>query len=173
MRNCEICNHPMRIEIETALFKMCPENSESTLRAIVDKYDVSEEALQEHALFHTSFNCGPDGDSIVRQIKMREADLLASVALDQLSTVKVVGKRIRDLAVKDPEEGRFERTLSKSVVDLYVGAGDGVRRNVQTIADINQLLNGPKDDSLSGLAALAKVLDESRRGTTSTEVDSE
>lgn len=170
MKACVICNHPMRVEIETALFKMSPDNSESILNSIAEKYDVPIEALQEHSLYHTSFGCEPGGDSIVRQIKMREADMLAFVALDQLETVKTVGKRIRRFAdTDDPEDVRFEKSLTKSVVDLYVGAGDGVRRNVQTIADINQLLNGPKDDSLSGLAALAKVLQESRGG----EVDSE
>ena len=63
-------------------------------------------------------------------------------------------------------EVAFERRATKPVVDLYVGAGDSVRKGVAAIADINQLLNGPKDDGLSGLAALAKVLHGSQVGGT-------
>lgn len=164
MSACVICNHEHREEIEYALFKMTPETADDILYKLSEVYHVSFEALQEHSLFHTSFNGDSDEDSIVRQIKMKEADILAAVALDQLNTVKAVGKRIRRFtSTENGEDVRFEKSLTKAVVDLYVGASDGLRKNVQTIADINQLLNGPKDDGISGLATLARVLDESKK----------
>ena len=163
MKKCAVCTHDKRVEIETALLKMTPESGTLTLERIAEAYDVTIEDLQEHALFHTSFNCEPDGDSIVRQIKMRAADMLSSMAVDQLTTMKAVGKRIRRFVESSDEEDiRFEKMLTKSVVDLYVGCGDGVKSTVKALADINQLLNGPKDDGLSGLAALANVLERSR-----------
>lgn len=167
---CTVCNHSKRDEIELALFRMSSGNATGTLTRIAAEYDISIEELQRHALFHTSFNCEPDGDSIVRQIKMREADMLAAAAMDQLETVRVVGRRVRRFAkVADDDDVRFERTLTKSVVDLYVGAGDCLRKNVQTLADIDQLLNGSPDEGASGLAGLAAVLRESRKNTLVTE----
>lgn len=169
MKTCAVCTHPHREEIEMALLKMSPETSTAVLEQCAKAFDISIEDLQHHALFHTSFDCSSGSDSIVRQIKMREADMLAAMAADQLATVKAVGKRIRRFAdTVDGEDVRFEKTLTKPMVDLYNGAGDGLRRTVQTLADVNQLLNGPKDEGLSGLAALAQVLHDSRNRATPT-----
>jgi hypothetical protein len=48
--------------------------------------------------------------------------------------------------------------MTKGLVELYLGCGDNVRKTVKEITEINQVLNGPKDDGLSGLAALANAL---------------
>lgn len=167
---CNVCSHPHREEIENALYKMNSKNANKILAKISEEYDVSIEDLQKHALFHTPIMGDPQGDSedeihdsIVRQIKMREADVLSAIVLDQATTVKVLGKRIRRFATSSDEEDiRFEKTLTKPIVDLYNGASDGLRKNIQTLADLNQLINGPKDDGLSGLSALAQVLAASR-----------
>lgn len=163
---CNVCSHPHREEIENALYKMNSKNANKILAKISEEYDVSIEDLQKHALFHTSITDDPEDemhDSIVRQIKMREADVLSAIVIDQATTVKVLGKRIRRFATSsDEEDVRFEKTLTKPMVDLYNGASDGLRKNVQTLADLNQLINGPKDDGLSGLSALAQVLAASR-----------
>ena len=68
-----------------------------------------------------------------------------------------------DIDVPALQEHMLFHAATKPVVDLYIGSADGLRRTVQTIADVNQLLNGPKDDGLSGLGALAKALDMSRQ----------
>lgn len=163
MKTCAICNHSQRVAIENALYKMVPENATLTLEALAVQYDVSEAELREHALFHTSFNFEPNGDSIVRQIKMREADMLGAAAMEYMTTMQVVGKRIRKLAQDTPEEEVvFERCLSKPVTDLFIGCGDGLKSTVKALADINQQLNGPKDDGTSGLAALAAAIGASR-----------
>ena len=164
MKTCTICSNPQRELIERALFKMSKENATLTLKSISEEFDVSVEELQRHALFHTSFDCDPDGETIVRQIKMREADMLAAVTMDQLETIKLVGQRVRSHAQsKDPDDVRFERAVTKAVVDLYVGTGDCLRKNVQTLADINNLLNGSPDEGLAGLANLAAALNASRK----------
>ena len=164
MKTCTICSNPQRELIERALFRMSKENATLTLKSISEEFDVSVEELQRHALFHTSFDCDPDGDTIVRQIKMREADMLAAVTMDQLETIKMVGQRMRSHAQpKDPDDVRFERAVTKAVVDLYVGTGDCLRKNVQTLADINNLLNGSPDEGLAGLANLAAALNASRK----------
>lgn len=164
MRVCPVCNHVHRMDIENALFKINlgdRKTADEDLRKISEHFEVDQKALEEHMLFHSSFS---SEDSIARQIKMREADMLACAAIDQLNTMKSLGQRIRDYAVKDDDEDPYLfRRLSKPLVDLYIGAGDGVRRATQAIADINHLLNGPKDEDASGLVALAKALDMSRQ----------
>lgn len=163
MKDCAICKHPRRMNIENALFKLTPENAELTLVRIAQEYDVSEEELRAHALFHTSFNFEPNGDSIVRQIKMREADMLGAAAMEYMTTMQMVGQRIRGYAKESTEDDiRFEKLLTKPVTDLYIGCGDGLKSTVKALADINQQLNGPKDDGSSGLAALAAALHASR-----------
>lgn len=163
MKDCAVCRHPQREAIENALFKMVPENATLTLSNLAEQFDVTEEDLREHALFHTSFNFEPNGDSIVRQIKMREADMLGAAAMEYMTTMSVVGKRIRSYATDSADDDiRFEKLLTKPVTDLYIGCGDGLKGTVKALADINQMLNGPKDDGTSGLMALAEALHASR-----------
>lgn len=171
MKQCPICTHINREEIESVLFKMAPDSAQATISEISKAYEIPITCIQEHTMFHASYIGGAESDSIVRQIKMREADILAEVALDQMHTVKIIGKRIRNYTKQD--DINFEKMLTKPVVDLYIGASDGLRKNMQTLVDIDQVLNGPKDDGLSGLAALANALDASRRGGTPAAEDSE
>lgn len=165
MTECAVCNSEHREEIEQRMFQTPGATGE--LEKISEEYNVSVEDLQRHALFHAPQ--GSEGsDSLVRQIKMRETDMLAEAAADYMSTLQVVGKRIRQRAGSDnPEDVTFERALTKPVVELYTGCGSELRGNVKAIADINQQLNGPKDDGSAGLLALAEALRSSRTGSDS------
>ena len=162
MKKCTVCGHALRENIERVLFRAAKNKEQDglTLEQISAEFDVPVEDLRRHAIFHSALG---SEDSLVRQIHMREADLLAETVMDNAMTMKAVGARLRDsMNDGDPDSVQFERRASKSVVDLYVGASEGVRKGVAAIADINQLLNGPKDDGLSGLTALANVLHGSR-----------
>ena len=162
MKKCTVCGHAHRENIERVLFRAAKNKEQDglTLEQISAEFDVPVEDLRRHAIFHSALG---SEDSLVRQIHMREADLLAETVMDNAMTMKAVGARLRDsMNDGDPDSVQFERRASKSVVDLYVGASEGVRKGVAAIADINQLLNGPKDDGLSGLTALANVLHGSR-----------
>lgn len=173
MKKCTVCDHAHRENIERALFRAAKNKEQGglTLEQIADEFDVNVEDLQRHAMFHSSLN---SEDSLIRQIHMREADVLAETVMDNALTMKAVGARLRDsMKDGDPDSMQFERRASKSVVDLYVGASEGVRKGVAAIADINQLLNGPKDDGLSGLTALANVLHGSTVGTPTAHGNSE
>lgn len=173
MKKCTVCDHALRENIERALFRAAKNKEQGglTLEQIANEFDVSVEDLQRHAMFHSSLN---SEDSLIRQIHMREADVLAETVMDNALTMKAVGARLRDsMNDGDPDSMQFERRASKSVVDLYVGASEGVRKGVAAIADINQLLNGPKDDGLSGLTALANVLHGSLAGTPTAHGNSE
>ena len=173
MKKCVVCEHALRENIERVLFRAAKNKEQDglTLEQISAEFDVPVEDLRRHAIFHSALG---SEDSLVRQIHMREADLLAETVMDNAMTMKAVGARLRDsMNDNDPDSVQFERRASKSVVDLYVGASEGVRKGVAAIADINQLLNGPKDDGLSGLTALANVLHGSLAGTSTAHGNSE
>lgn len=175
-KNCPICNHEMREEIEAVLYRLTPENGEKILEQLSEAFDLDIEDLQRHAMFHAAVDLSPANEesSIVRQIKLRETDLLAQCAKDYAETLSLVGKRIRTRARKESdvegmEDMRFERSVTKSLVELYIGCGDNVRKTIKDITDINQVLNGPKDDGLSGLGALAAAIANSRTPNTTTQ----
>ena len=162
---CKICNHAKRDEIEAVLYRMTPENADKMLSELSEAYDIDIEDIQRHAMFHACMDLTPQGEetSIVRQIKLRETDLLGQVAKDYADTLALVGSRIRQKARNESDaDGMkdivFERSMTKGLVELYLGCGDNVRKTIKDIADINQVLNGPKDDGLSGLGALAAAI---------------
>lgn len=160
--DCRICNHPFRSHIENALFKITEDTATEIVERISKKFALDVDEIHDHMLFHSPTS---DGDSIVRQIKLKEADILQAAVMDQLNTMQDVGSRIRRFVnSEDPEDIRFEKTLTKPVVDLYIGSGDNLRRGIQTLAEINQLLNGPKDTAANGMLALAEAI----RGSAST-----
>lgn len=176
-KTCCVCKHQNRDEIEAVLYRMTSKNADELLLELSDAYDIDAEELERHAMFHACMDLSPQGEetSIVRQIKLRETDLLAQCAKDYADTLTLVGSRIRTRARKEADangmdDTRFERAMTKGLVELYLGCGDNVRKTIKDIADINQVLNGPKDDGLSGLGALAAAIAGSKQ-TASTPAD--
>lgn len=172
-KNCVVCSHANRDDIEAVLYRMTPKNAEELLEQLSEAYDIDIADLQRHAMFHACMDLTPQGEetSIVRQIKLRETDLLAQCAKDYADTLALVGNRIRTKARNESDKNgmddiRFERSMTKGLVELYLGCGDNVRKTIKDITDINQILNGPKDDGLSGLGALAAAIASSRQPTT-------
>ena len=159
--NCTVCNHPQRVEIEQAILHISPDKPEITLDSISKEYDIPVADLKKHAILHCPLPIDIDNeevDSIVRKNKMREMDTLEEVALEYLVTLKNVGRRINKYACEGEDSVRFEKLLTKPVSDLYLGLGSEIRQTTKAIADIDQLLNGPKTDNTSGLAALAAAI---------------
>ena len=162
---CPVCGHPNRDEIEAVLYRVTPKNADDVLQQLADTYDIDVEAFETHAMFHAALDLTPAGEetSIVRQLKLREVDVLAQCAKDYADTLSLVGSRIRTKARNESDadgidDTRFERSMTKSLVELYLGCGDNVRKTVKDIAEINQTLNGPKDEGLTGLGALAAAI---------------
>ena len=173
-KTCKICTHPNRDAIEAVLYRMTPKNADELLQKLSDAYDIDVEEFQRHAMFHACMDLTPQGEetSLVRQVKLRETDLLGQVAKDYADTLALVGSRIRQKARNESDADglddiRFERSMTKGLVDLYLGCGDNVRKTIKDIADINQILNGPKDDGLSGLGALAAAIAGSKQSAQS------
>lgn len=187
--SCMICKHPKRDEIENALLTMvfdAPPNASNSIEAIADQYSVSLEELKMHAMFHTPLvgdgdvasinqktttvdnadvNVTTSRDSLTRKIKLREADMLATVGREYLVTLKTMGRRINKLAqissidVEDEEKQlKLAKLLTKPMVDLYIGLGGEIRQTVKTMAELDRMLNGPEDSAATGLAALAQAI---------------
>lgn len=159
--SCLVCDHANRFEIEQALLHL---SETCTLEAISKLYEVPIEDLKQHAIFHNPMNVVDVEDpSISKMIKISEADIVSETIKEYSITLKNIGRRINNYACSDVADVKLEKILTKSVVDLYLGLGSEIRQSVKALAEINQILNGPKDDSTSGLEALALAINASRR----------
>lgn len=145
---CNICEHPQREDIEDLLKEAVP------IEEVADRYELDLDELKEHVLFHNSVE-NPQ-ESIARNIRKREADLLADVAESYRKTFISIGVRVNQI-VEDPDAASTAK-LSKQLVDLYLGVGKEIRDTVKAIVEMDQLLNGPKDENVTGLMALAEAI---------------
>lgn len=187
---CDICKRADRAIIEGALVSMTTGATKFTIEEIAEKYELDVEELKAHALFHTPLvsaadlegdstqatvpSEGDDADarhgSLVRNMKLKEADMLAEVSAEYLITLKAMGRRINSLLSDAPEDGESEdmpkadkqlktaKLLTKPMVELYLGLGSEIRQTVKTAAEVDRMLNGPKDGVASGLTALAAAI---------------
>ena len=103
--------------------------------------------------------------SLARKMKLREADVLATVNNEYLVTLKAMGRRINRLAnvssIDAEDEAKkveLAKLLTKPMVDLYIGLGGEIRQNVRAMAEVDRMLNGPQDSSNNGLQALADAI---------------
>ena len=53
---------------------------------------------------------------------------------------------------------KYTDEFKKQLVDLYLGVGKEIRDTVKAIVEMDQLLNGPKDENVTGLMALAEAI---------------
>ena len=163
---CTICTHPQRAQIENALLEMAPESVSVNLLSISKAYKVSPAQLKVHALMHTPLginesafddsNSGKATDSLTRRIKLREADMLLSVANEYMVTLKLLGRKISAFATQD--DVMFSKLLSKPMAELYIGVGGEIRNTIKTMAELDSLLNGPPDGGSAGLKALSEAI---------------
>lgn len=97
---------------------------------------------------------------ITDKVNMREGDILLATANEYLTTLTILGRRIKTYAqARTPDtELALPNFCNKAVVDLYIGCGSEIRQAIKGINDLNTSLNGSHDSSLAGLAALAAAL---------------
>ena len=103
--------------------------------------------------------------SLAQKMKLHEADMLTAVNHEYLVTLKAIGRRmnrlaqVSDIAGEDDDAAlRTAKWMTKPMVELYLGLGAEIRKNVATLTDVNQVLNGPADQGANGLAALAAAI---------------
>lgn len=179
---CSICNRSDRAEIENAILNISAESG-LTVESIAEQYKLNIDELRNHALFHTplvapcdiatpttDLQLNPDAEakvptSLARKMKLREADILATVNNEYLVTLKAMGRRINRLAnvssIDAEDEAKkveLAKLLTKPMVDLYIGLGGEIRQNVKAMAEVDRMLNGPQDSGSNGLIALAEAI---------------
>lgn len=177
---CNICGRSDRADIENAILNISAESG-LTVDNIAEQYQVDVSELRNHALFHTPLvaPCDivvpesvadesqlPEGKtSLARKMKLREADILATMNNEYMVTLKAMGRRINRLASvssidAEDEAKRVElaKLLTKPMVDLYIGLGGEIRQNVKAMAEVDRMLNGPQDNGNNGLQALAEAI---------------
>ncbi len=163
-RVCSICSHPARTEIELALL-----NAESFREAanIIEQvsleFEVSESDLKLHAILHSPVSTDLENrnpHSLARQLKVKEAEALAATVNEYLITMTAVGRRLR-VYVNDSDTVHFEKLLTKSVTDLYLGTGAQIRETVKLMAEVNSILNEDQNPQKTGIMALANAINSS------------
>lgn len=183
---CEICNRADRADIENAILSM-HEVSGSGIEFIAEQFGCDLTELKRHAMFHLplcdqlmmedpKFKPGVSTEevdpreaehrtSLTRKLKLREADILEATSHEYLITLKALGRRINRLTKTSTIEGededlqlRIAKYLTKPMVELYIGVGGEIRSNVKQLAEIDRMLNGPQENTGSGLMALAKAI---------------
>ena len=185
-RACTICDRSDRAEIENAILNMTSSGEGKTIEQIAEAFDLSVEQLKMHAMFHTPLVSAEDlepqvqaaertslsnydevqvepkyRDSLTRKMRLRENDILTELNNEYLITLKALGRRINSLisSAEDEDQGyRMAKLLTRPVVDLYIGLGGEIRQTVKTISDIDRAINGPQNDTSSGLYALANAI---------------
>lgn len=164
-----------------------PPNEHNTIEKIAEQFDVPIDDLKMHALFHTPLvgdsdiadlhaattgvesdrngDKGTQRESLTRKMKLREADMLAAVGQEYLVTLKTMGRRINNMTQvssidveEDEKQIKVAKLLTKPMVDLYIGLGSEIRQTVKTMAELDRMLNGPEDNGMSGLNALAAAI---------------
>lgn len=187
---CQICEHAQRAEIENAILALTTSGPSErySIEDIASQYSVSLDELKMHALFHTPLvsdedikaieakvpaateevETKPRGDSLARKMRLREADVLSTVANEYLVTLNTMGRRINKLtqvsSIDEEDQAKqlaLAKLLTKPMVDLYIGVGGEIRQTVKTMAEIDRMLNGPEDGTSQGLAALAAAIRQS------------
>ena len=179
---CRICDRTDRADIENAILNISVESG-ITVETIAEQYKADVQELRNHALFHTplvapcdivtqttDLQLSPEAESrvpasLARKMKLREADILATVNNEYMVTLKAMGRRINRLASvssidAEDEAKRVElaKLLTKPMVDLYIGLGGEIRQNVKALAEVDRMLNGPQENGNNGLQALADAI---------------
>ena len=94
------------------------------------------------------------------KIDMREGDMLLAAANEMLTTLNVLGRRIKSYA-SDGSDGSDQRLItfcSNAMVNLYIGTSTELRKNIQAINELNSSINGAADAGSEGLKALAAAI---------------
>lgn len=164
---CSVCTHPKRAEIEKAILRISSTNPSITIEGIAEEYGVTPEDIKKHAILHqalpTDLVAKPEGnDTLARRAKVSEAQMLEDIALEYYATLKNLGVKINGM-ITDEEDIKFTKLLTKPVADMYISLGSEIRQTVSAMAELERLLNGPKDDNASGLTALAMAIAGSKQ----------
>lgn len=161
MGACAICNHLQRADIENAVLNMHSQSG-TTLDEIAQTYGVSTNDLKIHMVMHSCLGAVAsenDSDSLARKCKLREADMLERVANEYMITLKALGRRINH-HLQDSQV-MAEKLITKPITDMYIGLGGEIRATVRSLAELDRLLNGPKDNNDGGIGALTAAIQQS------------
>ena len=165
MKTCSICQRADRKEIEKAILDM--NNASYCIEDIAEMFNITNiEDLKAHSMFHIEVvNEEETKDSLVKQIKLDEANAIAVATSEYLSTLKLMSRRINKLLAissidveEHDKQVEIARSLTKPMVDMYLGLGNEIRQNTKALSEINQAINGKTDSVGQGLVALASAI---------------
>lgn len=162
MMPCAVCSHPNKKDIDDQLLSFSYQAAQNgdtvsvdslTLESIAKEYNLRVQDLQVHAFMHLRHV--EDETSIVQATKLTEIVELRKVIDDFSATMSATGKLLRSKMQSDAP------VIPKGSVELYLGAGNGIRQIVNDMVDANMRINGEGDDGLQAIAGLFKSIKNS------------
>ena len=99
-------------------------------------------------------------ERLTDRINLRESDMLLASANELLTTLTVLGRRIKRFA-SDGDEGSDQRLVNfctNGMVNLYTGTASELRKAIDAIGGMNESINGAHDSAADGMRDLAAAI---------------
>lgn len=157
---CSVCSDTLRSEIELKVLEGV------SLEQIVGEYDVTLVDLTTHVLFHSDMGrITNTEDSLVKKLKLKEAEVLRTVYQNYLVTLTNLGFYINTKINSMGPNDTVDKIVGRSTVDLYLGTGGQVRDTVRLLMDMDKNVNGEGD---SGFDVIRDLIGAVRRSSPTT-----
>ena len=194
--HCTVCEHPNRVDIDTALLSGQPINKVGVFYGVASKHIIAHKELCSPYLatqddfnqmvqnevyeiletenINTSQSATPKKPaSFGAQLGLRETDILVSSINQMLIMQTSLGREINKfLTNMDTPEGLLaqQKFLRKPVMDAYVLVGSEIRQSVKTLADIQAMLVKPEaaKDPFEAMKALSLAIAGANRQNNNT-----
>ncbi len=102
--------------------------------------------------------CGAHVLSIAQDIKKDEATVLSEMLNKQAATFNLLTTKINN-AIKNADDENIGGIVVHPVtLEMYKEIAGSIRLTIRELRDLNEAINGPKNDSFEGLKALASAL---------------
>lgn len=151
---CQVCDHKFKSEIESSILDGV------SYEDVAIAFDLNEEEIKKHCIMHLRIGViGAEDSKILNKAKSKELLLLQQGAFSYFLTMKSL-ERVIQQRVSSPNFGNA--SISKAMVDLYLGAGNNMRQMIDSLfADMN-ILTGDGNQGLNALSDLVMVLQKSK-----------
>lgn len=146
---CNICSSPFREAIEKEVREAGSDSQ--AFAAVAKKWGFSEQELQRHILLHA------DLPSLVSKANVREAAFVSETIITNRDLVDTLAEEIRTTV----QNGGLN-SVSKTAVELFLGASKNVYDGARALADLNVTINGDANQGVSALGRLVQVLADSK-----------
>lgn len=151
---CSICEHVNRGEIEAAVLNGVPYID------IATDFNLDVGDIKLHCLTHLRIGeIAEEESKALKKVKSKELLLLQQSAFSYFLTLKSLERVIQS---KINEPAFNSRSISKSLVDLYLGSGNTMRQMIDSLFNNMNILTGDNNQGMNALADLVAAIQKSK-----------